>query len=51
MDTETTTPTSTRPEPQDGPGYRALHGAEDWSPAEIEAQQIVAELREYAAAA
>jgi hypothetical protein len=51
MDTETTTPANTRPEPQDGPGYRQLHGAEDWSPAEIEAQQNLAAIRDYATAA
>ncbi|MFF1358772.1 hypothetical protein [Streptomyces sp. NPDC058297] len=42
------TPTT---EPQDGPGYRALHGAEDWSPTEIEVQQNLAAIRDYATAA
>ncbi|MFF2168141.1 hypothetical protein ACFVWP_46925 [Streptomyces sp. NPDC058175] len=38
-------------DPQDGPRYRATHGAEEWSLAEIEAQQNVAELRDYGTAA
>ncbi len=38
-DTQTTGPTA---EPTTGPEYRATHGAEQWSPAEIEAQQNLA---------
>lgn len=47
MDTETTTPTDD--EPTTGPFYRATHGAEDWSPAEIEAQQNLAAIHQLAA--
>ena len=39
---DTTTPTPTDDEPTTGPEYRATHGAEQWSPAEIEAQQNLA---------
>lgn len=45
---QTTTPTT---EPASGPVFRATHGAEEWSPAEIDAQQILAELAAYTPAA
>ena len=40
---DTTIPTQpTSDEPTTGPEFRATHGAEQWSPAEIEAQQNLA---------
>lgn len=48
MDTEPTTPTPPV-EPATGPDYRATHGAEEWSEAEIEAQQNLAAIHTLAA--
>jgi hypothetical protein len=47
MDTDTPTPPTDQP--TTGPQYRAEHGAEDWSPAEIEAQQNLAAIHQLAA--
>jgi hypothetical protein len=51
MATTTDQTTTTTDEPLNGPKFRATHGAEEWSPAEIDAQQILAELAAYAPAA
>jgi len=49
MDTDTPTTIPATDEPTTGPQYRAEHGAEDWSPAEIEAQQNLAAIHQLAA--